>query len=219
MHMGVNRIYIIQIPLPSSKVVMQAIEQTPPLASMKKTIMSTNVEDTAGAEADNLATTISEIDRLISDVVPKKDVAEASSDKGKRIEETSSEVKNFDHQHLGGQQLSEEDISELKEFAISCGYQPGSMLFSSVDEEILGCIQYHVGAKIISTLLKSIEFSKLEKDIIYYRCPHIIDNLFYSNFKVRFLYYIYFLSCQFKYFNNEVLIFNPSFGVYCGARP
>ena len=47
-----------------------------------------------------------EIDRLISDVVPEKNVAETSTDKGKRTEETSSEDKNFDLWHLGGQQLS-----------------------------------------------------------------------------------------------------------------
>jgi hypothetical protein len=77
---------------------------------------------------------LSKIDRLISDVVAEKEVAAVVSDKGKKIEETSSEGVNFDLRHLGGQQLSEEDISELKEFAISCGYQPGSMLFGGVDE-------------------------------------------------------------------------------------
>jgi hypothetical protein len=45
---------------------------------------------------------MSEIDRLISDVVPKKVVAEEAPDKGMRIEETSSEDKNFDLWHLGG---------------------------------------------------------------------------------------------------------------------
>jgi hypothetical protein len=94
---------------------------------------------------------------------------------------------NFDLQHLGGQQLSEEDISELKEFAISCGYRPGSMLFGRVDEEIVGCICDRAGAKIISTLSKSIGFPKLEKDISCYRRQHIIGSLFYSNFKVRSL--------------------------------
>jgi hypothetical protein len=109
------------------------------------------------------------------------------SDKGKRIEETSSENMNFDLWHLGGQQFSEEDISELKEFAISCAYQPGSMLFGGVDEEIVGCIRDSAKAKIISTLSKSIGFPKLEKDIICYRRQHIIGSLFYSNFKVRLL--------------------------------
>jgi hypothetical protein len=149
--------------------VMEAIEQTPPPASADKAIMPVDAEDTAVDEADNLATTMSEIDRLISDVVAEKDLAAVPSDKGKRIEETSSEDMNFDLQHLGGQQLFEEDISELKEFVISCGYQPRSMFFGGVDEEILGCIRDRAGAKIISTLYKSIGFPKLERDIICYR--------------------------------------------------
>ena len=62
------------------------------------------------------------------------------SDKGKEIDETSSEGMNFDQRHLGDQQLSEEDKSELREFVISCGYQHGSALFGGVDEEILGCM-------------------------------------------------------------------------------
>jgi hypothetical protein len=107
------------------------------------------------------------------------------SDKGKEIDETSSERENFDLRHLGGQQLSEEDKSKLKEFAISYGYQSGSMLFGGVDKEIVGCIHDRAGAKIISTLSKSVGFPKLEKDISCYRHQHIIGSLFYSNFKVR----------------------------------
>jgi hypothetical protein len=93
---------------------------------------------------------------------------------------------NFDLRYLGGPQLSEEDMSKLKEFAISYGYQTGSMLFGEVDEEVLGCICDRDGAKIIGTLSKSIGFPKLEKDISCYRCQHIIGSLFYSNIKVRF---------------------------------
>jgi hypothetical protein len=127
--------------------VMQAIEQILPPASTDKAIMPVDAEETAAAEADNLATTMSEIDRLISDVVAENDVAAAPFDKGKRIEDISLVDKNFDLQHLGSQQLSEEDISELKEFAISCGYQPRSMLFGGVNEKILGCIRDHARAK------------------------------------------------------------------------
>jgi hypothetical protein len=62
---------------------------------------------------------MSEIDRIIADVVPEREmdevtVAEATTFKMKEIEETSSESKDLDLRHLGGQQLSEEDISELK---------------------------------------------------------------------------------------------------------
>jgi hypothetical protein len=67
-----------------------------------------DAEDTAGAEVneaipeiDNLATTMSEIDRLISNVVPEKNVVEASTHNGKRTEETSSEDRNFDHSASG----------------------------------------------------------------------------------------------------------------------
>jgi hypothetical protein len=90
---------------------------------------------------------MSEIDRIISDVVAEKDVVVAPSDYGKRSEETSSEDKNFDLRQLGDQQLSKEDISELKEFAISCGSQPGSMLFGGVDKEIWDAFALAPGQK------------------------------------------------------------------------
>jgi hypothetical protein len=57
----------------------------------------------------------------LPDVVAEEIVA-AMPDKGKIIEDASSEVKDFDHRHLSGQEISEDDKSELKEFAISCGY-------------------------------------------------------------------------------------------------
>jgi hypothetical protein len=135
---------------------------------------------------------MSEIDKLISDVVAEKTdvVAEKSMaavpDKGKKIEVAPSEEKDFDLRHLGGQELSEEDKLELKEFAMSYGYQSESILFGGVDEEILGCIHDRAGAKIVGTLSKSVEFPKLESDISCYRRQHIIGSLFYSNFKVRF---------------------------------
>ena len=45
--------------------VMEAIEQTPPPALADKATIPIDAEDTAVAEAENLATTLSEIDRLI----------------------------------------------------------------------------------------------------------------------------------------------------------
>jgi hypothetical protein len=56
-----------------------------------------------------------------------------------------------------------------------------------VDEEILGCIRDHAGAKIIGTPSKSVGFPKLESDISGYRRQHIVGSLFYSNFKVKSL--------------------------------
>jgi hypothetical protein len=72
--------------------------------------------------------------------------------KMKELERTSSEDIELDIRHLGVQKLSEEYISELKEFAIAGGYKFRSMLFGGVDKEILGCIPDRVGAKIVNTL-------------------------------------------------------------------
>ena len=121
-----------------------------------------------------------EPDRNTEGVSAPKTVAS----KGKNTEEASSESKSFDLQNLGDQRLSEEDISELREFVVSGGYQPGSILFGGVDEEILGYIPDHVGAKIVNTLSRSIRFLKLERDISNYRKKHIISSLFYSNLKL-----------------------------------
>jgi hypothetical protein len=109
---------------------------------------------------------------------------ESSTSKGKKTEQASFKNSSFDLQHLGGQQLSEEDISELKEFAVSSGYQLGSVLFGGVDEEILRCILDCAEAKIVNILAKSIGFPKLGRDISNYRKQHITDSLFYSNFMV-----------------------------------
>jgi hypothetical protein len=126
--------------------IMQAIEQTAPSASAKATIPEV-AEDAGEANAEELAATMSEFDRLVSDVVRDVVTEETSVaveenmaallDKGKEIDNTPSGEKDFDLRHLGGQELSEEDKLELREFAISCGYQPGSLLFGGVDEEIL----------------------------------------------------------------------------------
>jgi hypothetical protein len=177
--------------------VMQAIEQTSPSASVTKSAIPADAEDAGKAEAEELASIKLKIDRLVSDVVADV-VADRSSvvaeesmatvpDKGKKIDNTPSDEKDFDLWHLGGQELSEEDKLELKEFAISCDYQPGSMLFGEVDEEILGCIHDHAGAKIVGTLFKGVGFPKLETNISCYRCQHIVGSLFYSNFKVKLL--------------------------------
>jgi hypothetical protein len=61
------------------------------------------------------------------------------------------------------------------------------MLFGGIDEGALGCIRDRTGAKIISTLLKSVGFPKLEADISGYRRQYIVGSMFYSNFKVKFL--------------------------------
>jgi hypothetical protein len=180
--------------------VMQAIERTPPLASASRmvSVASAKAEATAEAEtagdAANLVSTMSGIDKLILDMVAEEAVVTAEENvaavpsKGKEVADTSSKEKEFDLRHLGGQELSEAEKEELEEYRKSCGYQPGSMLFGRVDEEILGCIHDRARAKIIGTLSKSVGFPKLESDISGYWRQHIVGSLFYSNFKVKFFY-------------------------------
>jgi hypothetical protein len=150
---------------------MQAMERTPPSASAPKMVTAASAEAEAAAETAKLATTMSGIDKLISDMVAVEIVVTAEEnmaavpDKGKKVVDTSLGEKGFDLRHLGGQELSEAYKEELKEYGISYGYQLGSMLFGGVDEEILGCIRDCASAKIIGTLSKSVGFPKLESDI------------------------------------------------------
>ena len=44
-------------------------------------------------------------------------------------------------QNLVGQELSKTEIEELKEYAKSCGYKPGALLFGGIDDEKLDCIR------------------------------------------------------------------------------
>jgi hypothetical protein len=43
------------------------------------------------------------------------------------------------------------------------------MLFGGINEEALGCVRDHTGAKVIDTLSKNVGFPKLEADISSYR--------------------------------------------------
>jgi hypothetical protein len=108
-------------------------------------------------------------------------------DKGKKIVDAASEEKDFELRNLIGQELYEAEKKELQEYSISCGYQPGAMLFGGINEEALGCVRDRIGAKVIGTMSKSVSFPKLEADISSYRRQHIVGSLFYSNFKVKLL--------------------------------
>jgi hypothetical protein len=48
---------------------MQAIEQTPPSSSATKATIPSDAEAAGEAEAEELAATMSEVDRLVSDIV------------------------------------------------------------------------------------------------------------------------------------------------------
>jgi hypothetical protein len=164
---------------------MQAIERTPPSASTSKITPLASTEAPAEvnastkaattAEATNLESILSGIDKLLLDMAVEETAAAAEEvmatvpDKGKKIADAASKEQDFDLRNLVGQELSESEKKELQECGISCGYQPGAMLFGGIYEGALGCIHDRTGAKIIGTLSKSVGFPKLEADISGYR--------------------------------------------------
>jgi hypothetical protein len=195
--------------------VTEVIEGTPPQASAPKApaVESTTATEAAPSEATaaeaataediHLESTIANIDKILLDMAAEEAAAATEEtmalepEKEKEIDEDTSEDEIFNFQNLVGQELTKAVKEELKEYAISCGYQPGALLFGGVDDEKLGCVRDHTGAKVIGTLSKSIGFLKLEKDISRYRRQHIVGSLFYSNFKVNNF------SLTFIVFNNE----------------
>src|SRR5688572_16877254 len=103
--------------------VMQAIERTPPLASASKiapiasaeatTEADTSAEAAVAAKAANLESTLSGIDKLLSDMDAEETAAAAEKvmaavpDKGKKIADAASKERDFDLRNLVGQELSE----------------------------------------------------------------------------------------------------------------
>jgi hypothetical protein len=160
----------------------EAIEEIPRPASASKApaVENTAATEAAPTEAEptedaNLESTLSNIDKILLDMATEEAAAAAEettatvSEKEKEIVETALEEENFNFQNLIGQELTKAEKEELREYAISCGYQPGALLFGGVDDERLGCLRDQTGAKVIDTLSKSIGFLKLETDISRYR--------------------------------------------------
>jgi hypothetical protein len=185
--------------------VIEAIEETPPSASAPKIAAAeaapteASTSKAAVAEATNLENTLSEIDEMILNMAEEETTAAAEETptavpekrekmpgKEKEITEDASEEGDFNFQNIIGQELSKAKKEELRDYAISCGYQPGALLFSGIDEESLGCLRDRAGAKVVSTLSKSVGFPKLEADLSRYRRQHIAGSLLYSKFKVKF---------------------------------
>jgi hypothetical protein len=170
---------------------IDAIEEMPPSALALKTPVT---EDTAATEAapaeaataeaetaedTNLDGTFSDIDKILLNMAAEEAATAGEEtlapapgkEKGKKkeIAEDTSEEKDFNFQNTLGQKLSKAEKEELRDYAISCGYQPGALLFGGVDEESLGCLWDRTGAKVVSTLSKRVSFPKLEADLSRYR--------------------------------------------------
>jgi hypothetical protein len=141
----------------------------------------------------NLEATLSEIDTMLLDAAAEEasaaaeEIPDTVAGKGKEKAKDTSDEEDFNFQDILGQELSMAEKEELKEYAISCGYRPGVLLFEGVNEESLGCLRDHTGAKVVGTLSKSVGLPKIEADLSRYRRQHIAGSLFYANFKVKFL--------------------------------
>jgi hypothetical protein len=185
--------------------VIEAIEETSLSASAPKTASAeaapaeASTSEATAAKATNLENTLSDIDEMILNMAEEETAAAAEETsaavpekrekmpgKEKELAEDASEERNFNFQNIIGQELSKAEKEELRDYAISCGYQPGALLFGGIDEESLGCLRDRTGAKVVSTLSKSVGFPKLEADLSRYQRQHIAGSLFYSNFKVKF---------------------------------
>jgi hypothetical protein len=177
--------------------VIEAIEETPLSASAPKTVAAeaapaeASTSKAAAAEAKNLENTLSDIDEMILNMAEEETTAAAEETpavvpekreempgKEKEIAEDASEEGDFNFQNIIGQELSKAEKEELRDYAISCGYQPWALLFDGIDEESLGCLRDRVGAKVVSTLSKTVGFPKLEAELSRYRRQHIAGSLF-----------------------------------------
>jgi hypothetical protein len=134
--------------------VIEAIEETPPPASVSKApaIESATATEAAPTEAAttedaNLESTLSDIDKILLDMAAEEATTVAEETmatvpgKEKEITEDISEEEKFNFQNIIGQELSKAEKEELRDYAISCGYQPGALLFGGVDDESLGCLR------------------------------------------------------------------------------
>jgi hypothetical protein len=145
--------------------IIEAIEETPPSPSTSKTPADEDATTTeaapteattteaAAAEATNLESTFSDIDKMILNMAMEETAAAAEETlatvpgngekvprKEKKIAEDISEERDFNFQNIIGEELSKAEKGELRVYAISCGYQPGALLFGGIDEESLGCL-------------------------------------------------------------------------------
>jgi hypothetical protein len=137
--------------------VIDAIEETPPSASASKTPAAeaapteATTAEAAVAKATNLEGVFSDIDKMILDMATEETVATAEEalatvpGKGEKVFNKEKRIikdilEDFNFQNMIGEELSKAEKEELRDYAISCGYQPGALLFGGVDEESLGCL-------------------------------------------------------------------------------
>jgi hypothetical protein len=156
--------------------VTDVIHQTPP-PTMESKIVFAETAEAEGATSEatgdsNLETTLEVIDNILLKMAEEEAAVTAvntATEKGKEQIDDILEEGNFNFRDLLGQELTDTKKEELKKYAISCGYKPGSMLFGGVNEGKLRCLRNRTEAKIVRTFSKSIGLPKIEADLCRYQ--------------------------------------------------
>jgi hypothetical protein len=176
-----------KIPFIESTVTVETTASRAEITRAEATGAGTEAE-TETAEDPNLETTLGDIDNILLKMAEEEAIAAAvdmAIEKGKEQIEDTLEEENFNFQDILGQELSEAEKEELKKYAMSCGYKPGSRLFGGVNEGKLRCLRNRTEAKVVRTFSKSVGMPKIEADLCRYQRQHIAGSLLYANFKVQ----------------------------------
>jgi hypothetical protein len=115
--------------------------------------------ETGTTEDSNLETTLDDIDNILLRMAEEEAAVVAvntTTEKGKEQIEDTLEEENFNFQDILGQELTDAEKEELKKYAISCGYKPGSLLFGGVNEGKLRCLRNRTEAKVVRTFSKAL---------------------------------------------------------------
>jgi hypothetical protein len=181
-----------KIPFIESAVTAETIATGAETTGAEATGAATEAEateaETETTEDPNLETTLGDIDNMLLKMAEEEAVVamvNTTIEKGKEQIEDTLEEENFNFQDILGQELSETEKEELKKYAISCGYKPGSLLFGGVNEEKLRCLRNRTEAMVVRTFSKSVGLPKIEADLCRYQRQHIAGSLLYANFKVQ----------------------------------
>ena len=129
----------------------QKIPAAEGIANIEITPSEAAAAEAASVEDLNLESTIEDIDKMLLDMATEEaataaeeamaaeEAATAAEEamaavpgKEKEIVDEASEDEAFMFQNLVGQELSEAEVEELKEYAKSCGYKPGALLFGGL---------------------------------------------------------------------------------------
>jgi hypothetical protein len=163
------------------------VEATGAEATGAKATGATTEAETGTTEDPNLETTLGDIDNILLRMAEEAAVVAVNTtiEKGKEQIEDTLEEENFNFQDILGQELTDTEKEELKKYAISCGYKPGSLLFGGVNEGKLRCLRNRTEAKVVRTFSKSVGLPKIEADLCRYQRQHIAGSLLYANFKVQ----------------------------------